>query len=186
MNHVRQGPRSAPSHGLLVTLIRRPGIYWCHFFLVTPEKEMQMCRGLVGPPSHPQAGVWSRKLSRAKTHRSIGPSATLCTHDCSFYLILNLFKFSKYLSAQKWDESTSSGFLRCHSETAHFPLHWKLCDWLKYLIEQTWKLWCLVHSRKCCFVSTQLNTVQHWFIKNIINEITVVINIIYNQFLLNV
>lgn len=77
-----------------------------------------------GAAQSPPPGVWSRKLSRTKTHQSVGTPATLCTHDCSFYLILNLFKFSEYLSVQKWDESTSSGFLRCHSETAHFPLCW--------------------------------------------------------------
>lgn len=182
---------------------------------MTPEKEMKMCRRVMGQPSHLQPGVWSRKLSRAKTPQSIGTSATLFTLDCSFYLILNLFKFTEYLSIQKGNESISSGFLRCHSGTAHFPLYYTVstersfralsctsswwapelsiasspvdCEenlpttvWLGLNIswnKQMWKLWCLVHSRKCSFVSTQLNTVQHWFIKNIINEMTVVINL---------
>lgn len=110
MNHVRQGPESAPSYGLLLTLIRRSGIQWCRFLSVTSEKETPMCRGVVGQPSCPQTGVRSRKLSGDNIHHRIGISATLCTLDCSFYLILNLFKFTKYLSIQKWDESTSVGF----------------------------------------------------------------------------
>lgn len=162
---------------------------------MTPEKEMKMWRGVIGQPTHPQPGVWSRKLSRSKTLQSINSSAPLCTLDWSIYLIWNLFKFTEYLSVQKWDESTSSGFLRRHSETAHFPLHWIVstetlfrlwvalpadghlrCPLLQALWnmklahnhmfglniswnKQTWKLSCLVQSRKCSFVSMQLNTV---------------------------
>lgn len=108
--------RSSPSGGLTYS--------WCPFLSVTLEKETQMCRGVVGQPSLPQLGVWSRKLSRGMTLQSTGISSTLCTLSHFFYLILDLFRLTRYFSVQKRDKSIVSGFLRCHSEISHFPLHW--------------------------------------------------------------
>ena len=94
------------------------------FLSVILEKEMQMCRRVVGQPSLPQPGVQSGKLSGGKTLQSIGTSSPLCTLSCGFYLILDLFRLTRCLSVQKRDEIIFSGFLRCRSEIVHFPLHW--------------------------------------------------------------
>lgn len=97
---------------------------WCPLLSVTLEKETQMCRGVVGQPNLPQSGVWSGKLSEGKTLQTIGTSSPLCTLDRGFYLILDLFRLTRCLSVQKGDEAIFSGFLRCHSEIAHFLWHW--------------------------------------------------------------
>lgn len=107
---------SSPSGDLAYT--------WCPFLSVTPEKEMQMCRGVVGQPSLPKPGVRSRKLSGDKSLKGIDTSSPLCILGCGFYPIMHLFRLTRCLSVQKRDETVFSGFLRGHSEITHFPLHW--------------------------------------------------------------